>query len=435
MTFTMAWKGVEVLPTRHTLKVLDAENGQSLPVSSRFVRTLPHPDRTANVWAVKYTPWGDLFAAGYPSGVVQLFDPVTGTEKRRIESPRGYRGSAEYTTTPDDFSIVWVPLDGRKVVEFRKDGKKTYRVEYNGMVRRWDLRTGKELPEHKVTSQRGAVTARVSPDGTRLVVGERKGYLAGERSPPDEVWLYDTANAKSWKLGEGYVQATFSPDSKQIYAAVSRYDLTPVVGELKVFDRDGKESESFAKVEGETFGIPILSPEGKHLLVQVSKGTINEPGTLRLYDRVTRKELGRLSSGGNYPFRFQAFTPDGKRVIAADFKGKLLLWEVASRTVVRTHTIKERDFLWNIAFSPDGRYLAVPARVPTKDEDNSRDPDPLDLPQPRVYLFDLSKDAEPEEIICPHGWNGGLAFSPDSKTLAVGGAGGVHLFALERPGR
>ena len=39
---------------------------------------------------------------------------------------------------------------------------------------------------------------------------------------------------------------------------------------------------------------------------------------------------------------------------------------------------------------------------------------------------------EPEEIVCPHGWNGGLAFSRDDKMLAVGGAGAVHLFDVSK---
>jgi hypothetical protein len=52
-----------------------------------------------------------------------------------------------------------------------------------------------------------------------------------------------------------------------------------------------------------------------------------------------------------------------------------------------------------------------------------------------VYLFDLDKEGPAEEIICPHGWSGGVAFSADGKTLAVGGAGAVHLFDVSRAKR
>src|SRR5262245_41787469 len=92
-----------------------------------------------------------------------------------------------------------------------------------------------------------------------------------------------------------------------------------------------------------------------------------------------------------------------------------------------------------LAFSRDGSKLAVPARV-KPDLEHADDADPLDFPQPRVFLFDLAKRGGPEEIVCPHGWPGGVAFSPDGKVLAVGGAGAVHLFdvasgAAERSGR
>jgi hypothetical protein len=83
-----------------------------------------------------------------------------------------------------------------------------------------------------------------------------------------------------------------------------------------------------------------------------------------------------------------------------------------------------------LAFSPDGTKVAAPAYVKT--DDRTRDPDPRDLPQPRLYLFDLTRGGEPEECVLPHGYPGGVAFSTDGKVLAVGGAGAVHLLDMTK---
>jgi hypothetical protein len=88
---------------------------------------------------------------------------------------------------------------------------------------------------------------------------------------------------------------------------------------------------------------------------------------------------------------------------------------------------------WELAFSPDGRTLAVPWRPKSEmDQDQSRNPDPQDFPQPRVTLFDLTGKAEPRTFVVRHGFTGAVAFSPDGKQLALGSSGGVHLLDLTK---
>jgi WD40 repeat protein len=126
-----------------------------------------------------------------------------------------------------------------------------------------------------------------------------------------------------------------------------------------------------------------------------------------------------------------AFSPDSKQLAATDYNGGVRVWDIATGRAILEKSFGGELRLSNVAFAPDGRRLAVGGQP--KGDDKDRDPDPEDLPQPRVFLFDLAAPAaEPEVVICPHGYTWGLAISPDGKTLAVGGAGAVHLFNLAK---
>ena len=427
VTLSMKWKDMPVASTRHVLTVSDSGGGTPLAVSSRLIRSLPHPDRKASASHVQFTPKGTLFVAGYPSGVIQVWDTKTGKELRRIESPSGYRGSADYALTPDDFGTLFVPQDGRKYVP-NKDPKKPGRREYNGKVLVWDLATGKEKPSLKAQPGYGILSGHLSPDGGRIITTERSSGPTGDTQIPDLVRMTDTATGKSWNLAEGYGMATFSADGKRAYLTVID-NGTGAGGGLLVFDSEGKPQPALIPQTKQRLSFPTLSPDGKYLAVNESKGRINQSGSLKVIDLASGKIIAEFASGGDYPFLSFAFSPDGRLLAASDYDSKLRVFDVAKKSVVLEYKFEGMNLGEALAFSPDGKRLAVPARVKSA---RVRDPDPLDFPQPRVYLFDLKKKAS-EEIVCPHGWAGGIAFSADGKTLAFGGAGAVHLFDMTGP--
>src|SRR5262249_31414283 len=159
----------------------------------------------------------------------------------RVESPRGYRGSADYALTADDCKTLYVPIDGRKASPVEKDGKKRYRIEFAGEVRVWDLKTCEPKPAIRPEKGYGVITAYVSPDGGRMVTVERTGYLTGEQPTPFKARLYDLTTNKSWPLGDGYAMAAFSPDGSQIYVSLTDQVGSKPTSALKAFDRQGKE--------------------------------------------------------------------------------------------------------------------------------------------------------------------------------------------------
>jgi WD40 repeat protein len=189
-----------------------------VPVSPRLLRSLPHPDRTATIRRVAFTPREHLFTAGYPGGVIQVWNAASGKELRRIDSSSTYRGSPDCAATPGDFSTLFVPIEGGKVSRDTNDSKTLYKVEYDGKVLVWDLATGKARQAIKPRSGFGVLAAQVSPDGKRLVVEVMK------MSDPAAVALkvFDLALGKeiaSFSSGRDSLVPAFSPDGRLLAAS------------------------------------------------------------------------------------------------------------------------------------------------------------------------------------------------------------------------
>lgn len=401
---------------------------KSEPVSEKLVRTLIHPVRTASISVLKFSPDGkQLLVGGYPSGVLQLWDTGTWEERRRIETPPGYRGSADYAELTADWKTVVVPVENRKVVRGEKDGKQTVHVEMSGEVRSWDLTTGKPRPPLKLAG-RDPIYAFISPDGTKLLTLERKSYDANGRSrPADVAVLHDTAAGTSRELATGFGMAAFSPNSRRFVVANGSRNSEPA--RLRLFDTATPgEPATLAQEKDANIHWPTFSPDGRYVAAEVR---FAEGGGVRVWDVAARTLAAEFKPLTPVPVLYPEFVNGSKLVAGCDTKGNAYVWDVAAKKAAFTYKAGEAGEARKVVVSPDGKRAAVALWPPIKRDEIARDPDPADLPQPWVELYDLASGEKTETLFCPHGVAWQLAFSPDGNVLAVGGSGAVHLFDVK----
>ncbi len=430
-----AWKGAAVAPTTHTITVLPPKAGpKPEPVAPNLIASLICGDRKASIWTVAFSPDGArLFANGYPSGIVQVWDVASNKEVRRIDMPPGYNGAAGYTLPTADWKTFYLPIQKRSVQRLERDGKRIFRIEYTGEIRVWDVGTGKEKEPLPSPPGSGPGSAQFAPGGRLLLSLEAQSYESTDTSSHGRTVVWDVTTGKRWNLCDDFAYPSFPPDGKTVVASFSNHQArTSAVKLLEL--TTGKELATLdCPVKDRHFSVGPVAPDGSTVALYLG-GKRGAPKEIWFRDARTLADRGKFISNGD-PDRSGwssgVFTPDSKWFLALDAPGNVLRWDVAGCKLERPLPSGVTRAWWPPAISPDGKTLAVGWMPKSEDDlDNAAEPDPQDLPQPRVSLIDLSGTSPPRVLIAPHGYVGGLAFSPDGKTLAFGGAGAVHLFDL-----
>jgi WD40 repeat protein len=274
------------------------------------------------------------------------------------------------------------------------DGKVICASNSLGRARLWDAATGKELPFR--LPQETATLVALFPDGKTVATARPSHRPYGDLS------FWDLATGKESILplsDDDRIMPraiAVSPDSKS-------FALGGEQG-LLVFNADDY-SLRFRLPQLKYVSAILFSPDSKRLATGYGGA-----GLIHLWDTVKGTEVGRfeLPLKDHQHMYSWAFSSDSKRLVTGSADKLIRFWDLGKKQEVG-HLECEG---YRLAYSPDGKSLAT--------YDGS--------PRSVVQLWDIARAKEVRTIPTPVGGIDGLVFSPDGKTLLIGG--GAHNLYL-----
>lgn len=274
------------------------------------------------------------------------------------------------------------------------DGRHLAVHDPDGGVRVIDRSTGRD--EAVVEGHRGRLEkATFSPDGSRLAILGR-GWSLG---------LWDASSGgliRRYDDESGTIQSfQFSPDGTRLAAAVD--DAVNRKNEIRFYDAvDGRPLASVTKprVLGQSHAIFSFSPDGRCLVTNFHE---NE---LRVWSATDGSLLGSLR-GHTAMITAVAFSPDGGQIASGAANGSIRLWNSRTFSGGR-ELLGHASAVSVLAFRPDGETLA------SGSDDGS------------VRIWSRTA-AEPLAVLPDHRGMTAVAFSPDGRQLAVAAQGGESL--------
>lgn len=436
-----AWKEGKVASTQHEVSIILPKtlDFKLEPVSSRLIKEFIHPNKASFITGLHFDQDGKRIIAGdTPGGVIAVWNVESGKRLTTIDTGIKQRGSNYYHLIPD-WKMLYLSSPGKMNFErVDKDGKSMCRWEFNGSIRSWELPSGKPTKNFQHDPPRYIRFMRLSPDGGKLLTAEEVPGIYDD-NPPGAFSLWDTKSGKYVQLqAAGHTYSHFSPDGKTLAGAAidKNYYSTTI---MLVDTESGKVSQSMVvKEKNATVNVSQFSSDSKRMLVSYQvhekpNDWKNFNSRYEVMEMASMKKVATLSAEPNESL-VAYFSPNNHSLVALNWRKevpRLLVFSISENRVMKTVEFPraakgERLMTSQPVFSPDGNELAIITQI----RPESRDPnlDALDLPQPRIHLIDVAAGEIRETLVAPQCFSRDLCFSPDGRTLAVGGHGRVLLF-------
>lgn len=328
-------------------------------------------------FGIAYFPDGTHLVSGGGDKLLRLWDATTGQEIRRFVGHQ------------DRVRCLALSADGRTLAS-GCGGENFGSAER--VIRLWDVATGQELRQC-AGHVSGVRALAFAPDGKTLASagGYWENDLRGQTKPDSKLRLWDVASgAQIHALGDhtdGVRIVAFAPDGKSVVSGDRRL--------LHTWDvATGKEVQCFA-VDRDQMPVGLaFSSDGSTLFSGGGDGTLHE------WDVATGKER-RNFGAGQVSISALVLTPDGKTIAVGGWEKRVRLWNV--ETGRETPDIQEhRDSVCAVAFSPNGQSVVTASQDAT------------------LRLWDAATGKEIRQFVGHKHYVCAVAFSPDGKRLVSG---------------
>jgi WD40 repeat protein len=222
---------------------------------------------------------------------------------------------------------------------------------------------------------------------------------AGDPLPDGAVARLGTAR---FRTGESLGVVAMSPDGKVLAVCGDDWVIRLL---------DATTGKPLRRIEYDTLPPSLtFSPDGKQLAVASWK-------YVQLYDTATGR-AGRKLAAPPAQVSAVVFSGDGKFVCGSTAKAAdkvpMPVWETATgKLVASLPTWHGRPL--DVALSVDGKLLAVSGQL----QGGADEKTPPEEAARTIQLWDVAKGKELRRLVAEHGSFGGVAISPDGKTVAA----------------